>query len=30
MSVSINYCWEVAFELSIGTDIDDLEWPWTT
>jgi len=20
---------EVAYGLSIGTDLDDLEWPWT-
>jgi len=22
--------YEVAYGLSVGTDIDDLEWPWTT
>jgi len=30
MSVTINhYLKEVAYWLSIGTDLDDLEWPWT-
>jgi len=29
MSVSINHYLEVAFGLSINTDIGDLEWPWT-
>jgi len=27
MSVTINHLKEVAYALSIGTDIDDLEWP---
>jgi len=29
MSVAINQKKEVAYGLSIGTDLDDLEWPWT-
>jgi len=29
MSVTINHYQEVAYGLSIGTDIRDLEWPWT-
>jgi len=29
MSVTINHYWEVAYVLSISTDIGDLEWPWT-
>ena len=27
--VSINHSQEVVYELSIGTQIGDLEWPWT-
>jgi len=26
---SINHWWYVLYELSIGTKIGDLEWPWT-
>jgi len=29
MSVTINHEFEVAYWLSIDTDLDDLEWPWT-
>jgi len=29
MSVTINHRQEVADGLSSGTDIFDLEWPWT-
>jgi len=29
MSVTINHQYEVAYGLSIGTDLNDLEWPWT-
>jgi len=28
MSVSINHMTEVAYGLSFGTDIGDLEWSW--
>jgi len=30
MSVTINHLKEVAYGLSIDTDIGDFEWPWTT
>jgi len=29
MSVTINHSLEVAYWLSISTDLDDLEWPRT-
>jgi len=29
MSVTIYHKQKVAYGLSIGTDIGDLEWPWT-
>jgi len=29
MPVSINHQLEVAYRLSIGIDIGDLEWLWT-
>ena len=29
VSVSINYYQDVAYGLSIGTDIGDIEWPLT-
>jgi len=28
MSVTINHQQEVAYGLSIGADLDNLEWPW--
>jgi len=28
MSIAINH-YAIAHGLSIGTDLDDLEWPWT-
>jgi len=29
MLLTINHKEEIAYGLSIGTDLDDLEWPWT-
>jgi len=29
MLVTINHYYEVAYGLSIGTGMGDLEWPWT-
>jgi len=29
MPVTINHQKEVAYGLSIGTDLYDLKWPWT-
>jgi len=29
MQISIIHWYEVAYELSIGTKISDIEWPWT-
>jgi len=29
MSVTINHKYEDAYGLSIVTNLDDLEWPWT-